>query len=88
MAVNDRAVRAAFDCIGWLSVGQSPDIQEMQRTLFHQLTREYMPRKEGATAASQLKELQEACAGKRWLVVLDDVSSLTRRTIAKPPLTL
>ena len=31
-----------------------------------------MPQKDGATAATQLEELQAACAGKRWLVVLDD----------------
>ena len=73
MAVNDPTIRAAFDCIGWLSVGQTPAILEMQRTLFHQLTRDTMPQKDGATVASQLEELQEACAGKNFLICLDDV---------------
>ena len=73
LAVNDPAVRAAFECIGWVSVGQTPVILEMQRTLFDQLTGDGMKVKAGATAASQLEDLQAACVGKCWLVVLDDV---------------
>ena len=74
--VQDPMVRRAFDRIGWVSVGQTtptPVLMEMQRMLFQQLTGEALPPKDGATAASQLEQLQAACKGKRWLVVLDDV---------------
>jgi hypothetical protein len=73
VVVRDAAVRGAFDAIGWVSVGQQPSIPEMQRMLYHQLVGEHMAVKDGATAASQLADLQAACIGKRWLVVLDDV---------------
>jgi hypothetical protein len=71
--VNDAMVRRAFVKIGWVSVGQAPDIMELQRSLFEQLAGEPMLRKDGATPADQLSHLQGACKGKRWLVVLDDV---------------
>ena len=32
-----------------------------------------MPGGEDGDAESQLEELQKACAGKRWLIVCDDV---------------
>jgi hypothetical protein len=73
LTVNDPAVRAAFDRIGWVSVGQTPAVMEMQRMLFRQLTEDGMVVKGDATTESQLKELQAACESKRWLVVLDDV---------------
>ena len=58
-----------------VSVGQTPSIMELQRVLYQQLTSEPMPVKDGANAATQLEELQAACMGQRWLIVLDDVSS-------------
>jgi hypothetical protein len=71
--VRDPAVRAAFDRIGWVSVGQAPAVRELQRALFNQLMGTLMPIEDGATEDSQLVVLQAACLGKRWLVVLDDV---------------
>ena len=71
--VRDMAVRCAFERIGWVSVGQTPAVMEMQRVLFQQLTAGPMPVKDGANAATQLEDLQAACIGQRWLVVLDDV---------------
>jgi hypothetical protein len=73
LTVNDPLVRAAFECIGWVSVGQTPSIMEMQRVLYQQLTGNPMVVKDNATAVAQLADLQAACAGKRWLLVLDDV---------------
>jgi hypothetical protein len=72
-AVRDMAVRSAFERIAWVSVGQTPAVMEMQRVLFQQLTAGPMPVKDGANAATQLEDLQAACIGQRWLVVLDDV---------------
>jgi hypothetical protein len=71
--VHDPLIRRGFDRIGWVSVGQTPSILEMQRTLYDQLTGEPMPMREAPTPASQLAELQAKCLGKHWLVVLDDV---------------
>ena len=73
LVVRDSAVRGAFGCIGWVSVGQTPSIIELQRVLFLQLMRDPMPVKDNATPESQLLDLQAICAGKRWLLVLDDV---------------
>jgi hypothetical protein len=70
---RDSTVRGAFDAIGWVSVGQQPCIMEMQRVLFQQLAGRPMGVKDGATMASQLSDLQAACIGKNWLIVLDDV---------------
>ena len=66
-------VRAAFDRVAWVSVGQTPMIMELQRVLFAQLTGTTMEATATATAALQLDQLREACAGQRWLLVLDDV---------------
>jgi len=71
--VRDFAVRSAFERIGWVSVGQTPAVMELQRVLYHQLTTETLPLKDGANAATQLEDLRAACIGQRWLVVLDDV---------------
>ena len=57
-----------------VSVGQTPSIMELQRVLFKQLTGDAMPIEDGATAGTQQVTLQAACAGQRWLIVLDDVS--------------
>ena len=48
-------------------------MMELQRVLYHQLTGRVMPVANGATAATQLADLQTACLGQRFLVVLDDV---------------
>jgi hypothetical protein len=71
--VRDMTVRSAFERIGWVSVGQTPAVMELQRVLHQQLTAEPLPVKDGANAASQLQDLQVACIGQRWLIVLDDV---------------
>ena len=55
--VHDAMVRRAFERIAWVSVGQTPTIMEMQRTLFAQLTGKLMQEKDDATADSQLEEL-------------------------------
>ena len=73
MAINDPMIRQAFHVIGWVSVGQTPTIMELQRVLFHQLTGNLVPTKDGASELSQLNELKRACMGKCLLVVLDDV---------------
>eukprot|EP00937_MAST-01D_sp_MAST-1D-sp2_P004134 g4134.t1 len=73
MVVRHQTVRRTFERIAWISIGQTPNVMEIQRTLHLQLTGTAMEDRPGSTAESQLKELQAACVGKRWLVVLDDV---------------
>lgn len=68
---RDLEVRAAFDAIGWTSVGQNPSILEMQRILYLQFLGEMMPVKEGATPVAQLGILQAVSIGRKWLLVLD-----------------
>ena len=58
LVVRSDMVRRAFDRIGWISVGQTPDILEMQRTLYFQLTDESEAGL-GATPEAQLVALQE-----------------------------
>ena len=38
MIVNDRQVRQAFDRIGFISMGQTPNIVALQNSLFQQFT--------------------------------------------------
>ena len=76
VAVHDPAVREEFDAIGWVSIGQTPAILDLQRALFRQLTgSSSMPVKSDATVESQLADLKAACEGKKFLIVLDDVSA-------------
>ena len=62
--MRDSEIRAAFDRIGWISVGSTPAVIELQRVLFHQLAGTAMVVKSSATAESQMEELQAACVGK------------------------
>ena len=71
---RDSVVRNAFTRIAWVSVGQTPAVMELQRSLFNQLTDTTMPIEDGATVETQLRALTSACIGQRWLIVLDDVS--------------
>jgi GTPase SAR1 family protein len=71
--VRDSVVRNEFERIAWVSVGQTPAVMELQRSLFHQLTAEPMQATGGANTTTQLQDLRAACTGQRWLVVLDDV---------------
>ena len=73
MLVNDPMVRCAFERIGWVSVGQTPHVKDLQRDLFEQLTGQPMVITDGASVQTQLDELRSVCKGKRWLIVLDDV---------------
>jgi anion-transporting ArsA/GET3 family ATPase len=71
--VRDVAVRSAFERIAWVSVGQTPEVMELQRVLYYQLTAQPLAVKGGANAVTQLQDLQAVCIGQCWLVVLDDV---------------
>jgi len=73
LTVQDEAVRRHFVRIAWVSVGQTPSLMEMQKSIYEQLVGSAMEVKEDATIQTQLVELQAACQDQRWLLVLDDV---------------
>ena len=58
--VRDSVVRNAFTRIAWVSVGQTPAIMELQRSLFNQLTGNTMPIEDGATAEGANVTILEA----------------------------
>jgi hypothetical protein len=64
-------VRQAFpDGIFWLTVGQTPNLLELQNKLLRQLT----GLKEALTTEEEAKdELRDAFEGRRALLVLDEV---------------
>ncbi|MEA2665285.1 MAG: hypothetical protein QOI11_2229 [Candidatus Eremiobacteraeota bacterium] len=67
--VHDSDVQGAFpDGIYWITVGQHPNIVDLQNELLYKITRA------PAVSVGQVKDaLREALAGQRSLVVLDDV---------------
>ena len=72
--VRKDEVRAHFERIGFVSVGQEPaSLMELQRSLHIQLLGEPLVSKDGATVQSQWLVLQQAAVGCKWLVVLDDI---------------
>ena len=66
-------VRKHFDRITFVSAGQEPATLELQRTMHLQLVGQPLDEKNAGTSESQREALQKVAAGKRWLVVLDDL---------------
>jgi hypothetical protein len=66
-------VREHFERITFVSAGQEPATLELQRTMHLQLVGQPLDEKNAGTSESQREALQTAAAGKRWLVVLDDI---------------
>jgi hypothetical protein len=68
---HDPKVRQAFlDSIYWLTIGQKPNVLDLQNQLLRQLTGS----KETLTTEQEAKDaLREALEGRRTLLVLDDV---------------
>ena len=73
--VRDIRVRAAFEVIGWVNLSQQPDLLELQRRLYQQLSleKEGMPTKSKESVEMQAAALKEAATGKVVLIVLDDI---------------
>lgn len=69
--VQQNEVRAMFDQIVWVTLGQTPNLDKCQSIVFLQLTGQEMSRE--LTAAEILQSLQQAFAKKTVLLVLDDV---------------
>ena len=70
--VNDEEVRRSFEKILWVSIGQEPDLRELQDSLHLQLTDASLPdtiKTDGEVSAA----LRNASAKAEVLLVLDDV---------------
>ena len=70
--VHDEEIRASFEKIVWVSVGQEPDIRELQESIHGQMTGEVIP-PSAATPELVQKALRDAAATSKTLLVLDDV---------------
>ena len=70
--VNDEAIRGSYEKLAWVSVGQDPDIRELQDSLHHQLTGKHFD-DEIKSDADAVTELRSAAKGLHILTVLDDV---------------
>ena len=71
--VNDREVRAAFEKILWVSVGQEPDVPELLGSLMKQINEQTL--KPDLSDDDALVEVKKAAKGLKCLLVLDDVVS-------------
>ena len=79
--VNDREVRAAFEKILWVSVGQDPDVRELLGSLMKQIDEQTL--KPDLSDKEALAEVKKAAKGLTCLLVLDDVVSKHSNT-ARP----
>ena len=70
--LHDKAIRASFEKIVWVSVGQEPDIRELQDSIHHQLTRRHF-QDDIKNEADALTAIRDAARGCKILLVLDDV---------------
>ena len=70
--VNDEEVLVFFDNVAWVSLGQDPDIWELQSSLHFQLTNKELP-DSAKTDREVLAALREAARDSNVLLVLDDV---------------
>jgi len=73
--VRSTVVRRHFDRIAMVVVGQTPELMKVQRDFFVQLTGRRLADivSADATMASNAEHIRTAAAGRRWLLVLDDV---------------
>ena len=71
--VRDDEVRAAFDQICWVSVGQEPDMAALQNTLHRQLVNQPLPESAKGNELIALSVLADAAREQSVLLVLDDI---------------
>jgi hypothetical protein len=69
--VNDEDIRSSFEKIVWVSIGQEPDIRELQESLYEQIAGSVIP-PDAKTPSLVFKALRDASKGCSMLLVLDD----------------
>ena len=69
---QDEEIRASFDKIAWVSVGQKPNLRELQDLIHVQLAGARLP---GSATSPELAimAIRSAAKGSKVLLVLDDV---------------
>ena len=70
--VHDEEIRSTFEKIVWVSVGQEPDIRELQESIHGQMLCEAIP-SSATTLELVQKTLRDAAKRAKTLLVLDDV---------------
>ena len=70
--VADRGILQAFEKIVWVSVGQEPDIRELQDSIHHQLSKQHFA-ETVKSDADAFTALRDAAKSSKVLLVLDDV---------------
>ena len=70
--VHDEEIRSVFEKIVWVSVGQEPDIRELQSSLHFQLTGNEL-QESGKSDREVFKAISDAAADMTTLLVLDAV---------------
>jgi WD40 repeat protein len=85
LAHNSEVRRAFPDGIYWMTVGQNPDLLDLQNQLFHQLTGS----KETLTKEQEAKDtLRQALEGRSALIVIDDAWTIDHAnafSVTAPP---
>ncbi|RCV39065.1 hypothetical protein SETIT_8G193700v2 [Setaria italica] len=67
-----KKLRAQFECAAFVSVSQTPDLEELLKRMFFQLVR-----KESNKSSDVARELREFLENKRYFVVIDDIWKLS-----------
>ena len=80
--VNDDEVRAAFEKVLWVGVGQEPDVRELLGSLMTQINEQVL--KSDLSDKQALAEVKKAAKGLKCLLVLDDLVSEHRVCTARP----
>ena len=77
--VRDEVIRGSFEKLVWVSVGQQPDIRELQESIFGQLTRRSIPTSAKTPDLVEMA-IRDAAKGSKVLLVLDD-RTFTNRSV-------
>ena len=83
--VREDDVRAFFDRLCWVSVGQEPDIASLQQSLHIQLADKSLTEAERADSRLALEALKQAAKAVKVLLVLDDVWDVCHHLCASSP---
>ena len=70
--VQEQEILSSFEKIVWVSVGQDPDIRELQDSIHHQLTKKHFP-DSVSSDADAVTAIRDAAKNTNVLLVLDDV---------------
>eukprot|EP01052_Picozoa_sp_SAG31_P021338 SAG31_NODE_1645_length_7652_cov_2.069906_3_plen_93_part_00 len=76
--VRHNRVRQTFEKIAWVTLGQTPNIDTLQRVLYEQLVAPCGGWDENAAPDVKTQRMGEAFRGQKVLLVLDDLCEYAR----------